>query len=230
MSVTLNPRTYRRNMANPALLLLPAANLLFIFFPSSVLIILMFSQHLLDDFWKCFEATSSRFKFMHIAYVNSSAQGRMKAGRKDVDMLIWIYAHMCICICILDWLLLPFRRIICIFAFQFADIFLVSFLFFIFCCPKNLIVNKNLPCGKFVMQTNEMRHKRLSERDGERERERGEEKRLIPTAVYYICSNSNYENVCSLNNACDARDFTLTRRYLIELMGKMPSLSLGKHT
>lgn len=102
-----------------------------LFFFPSVLIILMFSQHLLDDFWKCFEATSSlssRFKFMHIAYVNSSAQGRMKEGRKDVDMLIWIYAHMCICICILDWLLLPFRRIICIFAFQFADIF--SFLFF----------------------------------------------------------------------------------------------------
>lgn len=54
-------------------------------------------------------------------------------------------------------------------------------------------------------------------------------KRLISTAVYYICSNSNCANVCSLNNACDARDFTLTRRYLIELMGKMPSLSLGKH-
>lgn len=143
MSVTLNPRTYRRNMANPALLLLPAANLLFIFFSSSVLIILMFSQHLLDDFWKCFEATSSlssRFKFMHIAYVNSSAQGRMTEGRKDVDMLLWIYAHMCICICILDWLLLPFRQIICIFAFQFADIF--SFLFFVL----HLLLPKKFNC------------------------------------------------------------------------------------
>lgn len=99
MSVTLNPRTHRRNMANPALLLLPAANLLFIyfffyFFFCSVFIILMFSQHLLDDFCECFEATSSRFQFMHIAYVNSSAQGRMKDGRKDVYMVMDICTYV----------------------------------------------------------------------------------------------------------------------------------------
>lgn len=103
--------------------------------------------------------------------LSSRKEGWRKEGRMWI--WLWIYAHMCICIriCILDWLLLPFQRIICIFAFEiFAGIFLFLFCSsFLWLCPKNLIVNKNLPCGKFVMQTNEMRHKSRSEREGERD-------------------------------------------------------------
>lgn len=134
---------------------------------------------------------------------------------------MWIC--ICIRICILDWLLLPFQRIICIFAFEICRHLFVSFSSsFLWLCPKNLIVNKNLPCGKFVMQTNEMRHKRKGEREGEMRRGR---ETAINCCLLYL--NSNCENRLCLNNACDARDFTLTRRYLIELMGKMPSPSPG---
>lgn len=58
----------------------------------------------------------------------------------------------------------------------------------------------------------------------EREIERGRETDINCCLLYL---NSNCENRLCLNNACDAQDFTLTRRYLIELMGKMPSLSPG---
>lgn len=72
------------------------------------------------------------------------------------------------------------------------------------------------------MQTNEMRHKSRSEREGDRERERD-----CYQLLFIISAAQTVRIVCALNNACDARDFTLTRRYLIELMGKMPSLSPG---
>lgn len=152
-------------------------------------------------------------------------EGWRKEGRMCI--WLWIYAHMCICIrsFILDWLLLPFQRIICIFAFEICRHLFVSFSSsFLWLCPKNLIVNKNLPCGKFVMQTNEMRHKSRSEREGDREREA---ERDCYQLLFIISQLKLWESFVALNNACDARDFTLTRRYLIELMGKMPSPSPG---
>lgn len=74
------------------------------------------------------------------------------------------------------------------------------------------------------MQTNEMRHKSRSEREGDRE---GEGERDCYQLLFIISAAQTVRIVCALNNACDARDFTLTRRYLIELMGKMPSPSPG---
>lgn len=175
------------------------------------------------DFGECFEATlstSSRLKFMHIAYVNSSLRGEWKKGstdgRKEGRMWIWCgygyrYMHICVCVSLTGYCC-RFERIICIFAYFNlpASFCFISFFFYYFFLAKNLIVNKNLPCGKFVMQTNE---KARSKCECERGRSKGRQRP--------IWSAASVRTFCCLNNACNAGDFTLTRRYLIELMGKM---------
>lgn len=120
---------------------------------------------------------------------------------------------------------------ICIFAFQFTasmcvvgcSYFFSFFIYFIFGFGfgfgKNLIVNKNLPCGKFVMQTNgiEMRLPRLWEGHKDKYRKANRFALTQIERIWRCC-----ENICScsLNNAWNKKIVQLQQQCLIELIGK----------
>lgn len=117
--------------------------IIYFFFKNLFFIILMFFQHLLEmisaNVLRRLMSTSSRFKFMHIAYVNSSKERQegWKEGRKYADMVIDICTYVCVFLCILDWLLLPFSAhnlhiSICrhLFVSFFVDFFFTTAFFF----------------------------------------------------------------------------------------------------
>lgn len=101
MSVTLNPRTYRRNMANPALLLLPAANLSFIFFSFSFdnfNVFPTFTRWFLEMFWGNVVPVVAIQIYAH--RICQQLSSRKDEGRKEgcgyayMDICTYVYLYL----------------------------------------------------------------------------------------------------------------------------------------
>lgn len=122
--------------------------------------------------------------------------------------------HICISI---------YRLSVCSWGTYLLFFFFLLFFLSIFGLGKNLIVNKNLPCGKFVMQTNEIEMRLLcvyrvhflcdslpSRRQTHTQRQTlSRQICIISKAKTYIYLVLDCGNICSLNNAWNTKHFTL---------------------